>query len=403
MGVSDEIERLCARLDEVDGELRAFLPEPDRRGRLQREHGDEPRRRGPVLAVKDIFRVDGFETRAGSSLPPHELAGDEAECVRRFRAAGAWVLGKTHTTEFAMLDPGPTRNPHDHARTPGGSSSGSAAAVSAGLAEVALGSQTVGSVLRPAAYCGVVGFKPTFDRVPTAGVLYCSPSVDHVGLFARDVATMTSAARTACLGWTQAAERGTAPRMLVPDGPYLEQQPDDGRAEFEQRLDRLVARGVELERVPCMDDFEALAHRHSRLVAYEFAREHQRLYELYGERYRDCARNLVVTGRDVGEAEADEARASCVELRSRLERLLDEHRADLWVSPPAMGTAPVGLEATGSPAMNLPWTHAGLPTLGLPAGPGADGMPLGLQLSARFGRDEELLAAAAWLEPRALA
>ena len=391
-----EVEALLARLERVDAGLQAFLPEPGRRGRLLAEAGGEPRR-GPTVGVKDILRVDGLETRAGSALPAEVFAGPEAACVTRLREAGAWIVGKTHTAEFAMLDPGPTRNPHDPERTPGGSSSGSAAAVAAGLVDVALGTQTVGSVIRPAAYCGTVGFKPSYGRISTEGVLLCAPSIDTVGLFARDVATTAAAAALVCGGWTPAAEAG-APALGVPDGPYLDGLEPGPRAEFEARVELLAQAGLRVERVACLDDIAELGRRHSELVAHEFAREHRERFDRFGDLYRPCARGLMERGPGIGDAAADAARQSGLELRARLEDLLARRDLDLWVSPAAPGTAPRGLGATGSPAMNLPWTHAGLPTLALPAPRAADGLPLGLQFSGPFGRDEELLALAAALE-----
>jgi Asp-tRNAAsn/Glu-tRNAGln amidotransferase A subunit and related amidases len=189
---ASHLERARGRVETVDPQIRALLDEPDRWQRLEAatralearypESHDRPALFGVPVGIKDIFHVDGFPTRAGSQLPPDVLAGPEAETVRRLREAGAMLLGKTVTTEFAYFAPGPTRNPHDTGHTPGGSSSGSAAAVAAGLVPLALGSQTIGSVNRPAAFCGVVGVKPSFGRISTAGVVPVAPSVDTVGL-----------------------------------------------------------------------------------------------------------------------------------------------------------------------------------------------------------------------------
>ncbi|MBI4771596.1 MAG: amidase, partial [Chloroflexi bacterium] len=189
----------------------AFLPEPDRFDRLRREAAalleryPDPDARPPLfgapVGVKDIFHVAGFPTRAGSRLPPEALAGPEADSVRALKAAGALILGKTVSTEFAYFGPGPTRNPHAPDHTPGGSSSGSAAAVAAGLCPLALGTQTIGSIIRPAAFCGVVGFKPGYERVSRAGVIPLSPSLDHVGVFAAEVAGVALAARVLVGDW----------------------------------------------------------------------------------------------------------------------------------------------------------------------------------------------------------
>jgi len=153
------------------------------------------------VGIKDIFHVDGFVTRAGTRVPPERFAGPEAASVALLREAGALIAGKTVTTEFAYFEPGPTRNPHNPAHTPGGSSSGSAAAVAAGLCQLALGTQTIGSVIRPAAFCGVVGFKPSFGRIPTSGLVYFSRTIDHVGLFTQDLDGMELAASVLCRDW----------------------------------------------------------------------------------------------------------------------------------------------------------------------------------------------------------
>src|SRR5690606_16531226 len=185
------LEQMCRRIDHIDPEVKAMLPESDRLHRLRAEAAllreqsqtpdDYPPLFGALVGVKDVFHVDGFVTRAGSEVPPELFAGPEAAVVRLLREAGALIAGKTVTTEFAYMEPGPTRNPHNLEHTPGGSSSGSAAAVAAGMVNLAVGTQTIGSVIRPAAYCGIVGFKPTLNRIPTEGLVYFSPTIDHVG------------------------------------------------------------------------------------------------------------------------------------------------------------------------------------------------------------------------------
>ena len=193
------LEETCARLDELEPQLCAFLPESERRTRLRAEARallarfpdaiERPALFGVPVGIKDLFRVAGFETRAGSCLPPEVFAGAEASIVTRLRQAGALVLGKTTTEEFAYRGtPPPTRNPHNLAHTPGGSSSGSAAAVAAGLCPLALGTQTLRSTIGPAAYCGTVGFKLSHARVPLDGLVLLSASIDSLGLFTLDVA-----------------------------------------------------------------------------------------------------------------------------------------------------------------------------------------------------------------------
>ena len=201
------LEQLEGRMESREPQILAFVPEEGRFERLRPQAEEllglhpDPLTRPPLFGVatgvKDVFRVDGFPTRAGSRLRPELLAGPEAACVSRLREAGVLVVGKTASTEFAYFAPAVTENPHRSGHTPGGSSSGSAAAVAAGLCDLALGTQTIGSVIRPAAFCGVVGFKPTHGLIPRSGVLLLSRALDHVGTFARSVEDAALLAREA--------------------------------------------------------------------------------------------------------------------------------------------------------------------------------------------------------------
>lgn len=391
------------RVEALESEVQALLPEPDRVGRLStavvalQARFPEPRFWPPLygclVAVKDIIRVDGLPTRAGSSLPPELFAGEEAGCVSALRRAGALVLGKSVTTEFAYFEPGPTRNPRALGHTPGGSSSGSAAAVAAGYCPLAIGTQTVGSVIRPASFCGVVGYKPSFGRVDRSGVVPFSPAVDTVGLLARDTTDAKTAAGVLCTGWE---DRGpaSAPVLAVPVGPYLEQASREGLGAFARQVEGLEAAGYEVRRVTALAEIEAVNLRHRRLISGEVARVHAEWFPRYRERYRPRIAEIILRGQQIDEAELVAARSGCLELRRLLEEALSEAGADLWICPAACGPAPAGLESTGDPAMNLPWTHAGLPVVTVPAGT-VGGLPVGLQLAARFGADEELLA---WAE-----
>ena len=227
------IDRVETRFDLTENAIEAFVPESDRFPRLLRDAaaldsqyphpGQRPPLFGALLGVKDIFHVNGFITRAGTEVPAELFAGGEAGIVTRFKRAGALILGKTVSTEFAYFEPGPTRNPHNIAHTPGGSSSGSAAAVASGLAHFALGTQTVGSVIRPAAYCGIVGFKPSYKRVDSSGLVTFSPSADHVGFFTQSVADMQRVAAVAIDDWNQNEAATEKPVLAIPDGAYLKQ------------------------------------------------------------------------------------------------------------------------------------------------------------------------------------
>ena len=397
------VDEMCDRITALDAQLWAFVSEPDRRGRLHREadellarypaEAQRPDLFGALVGVKDIFHVSGFVTQAGTTVPPEAFAGEEAASVRLLRAAGALIAGKTVTTEFAYFEPGPTRNPHNLAHTPGGSSSGSAAAVAAGMCPLALGTQTIGSVIRPAAFCGVVGFKPTLHRIPSEGIVYFSPTIDHVGLFTQDMAGMQLAASTLCSGWLDVEiSEEDVPILGVPDGPYLRQASAEGRALFQQQLDRLGKAGYTIWYVPTLLDIEDINALHRRMVYAEFAREHAEIYPRYAEQYRPRTAEIIATGRKVSDQELADMRGSCLLLRDRLETQMAQAGIDLWACPAALGPAPEGLGATGDPSMNLPWTHAGMPALTLPAGTAANGLPIDLQLIAETEEDEMLLA-----------
>ena len=396
------IEQTCLRIDRVEPHVEALLPEPGRKKRLTQEGhalrnrypmpADRPPLYGCLVGVKDIFHVDGFTTSAGTAVPPELLAGPEAASVALLRAAGALILGKTVTTEFAYFEPGPTRNPHDLLHTPGGSSSGSAAAVAAGLCPLALGTQTIGSVIRPAAFCGVIGFKPSFDRIPSAGLVYFSHTFDHVGLFTQDIDGMILASSVLCADWQGVEQPDRLPVLGVPDGLYMEQTELEALGAFEYQLDGLRQQGVEIRRVPTLDDIIELNQLHRRLAFAEFAQEHAKIYPEHANLYRPRTREIIELGQTVSEAEMETTRANCAILRRRLENQMTDAGIDLWICPPAPGPAPKGIEATGDPNMNLPWTHAGIPAITLPSGRSEMGLPLGLQLVGHFGQDELLLA-----------
>ena len=402
-GAIDPDETLAACKDQfnrLEPTIQAFVSEPDRWERLSRtdaERYDPGPGRRPTLAgipvgIKDIIQVDGLPTRAGADVPPEALTGLQAPVVDALVDAGAVVLGKTVTTEFAYFDPGPTRNPHDPDHTPGGSSSGSAAAVAAGCCPLALGTQTIGSVNRPAAFCGVVGVKPSYGRVPTAGVIPVAPSVDTVGWFTRDVAGAQLAAGVLCSDWRAEDRPGRPPRIGAVTGPYLEQAESVGRRHFENHVAAIAEAGIAIQRIDPLPELQAVNRRHKRLVAAETALSHAEWYHEFGNTYSRTLADLIEEGRTVPTEELADARAGRATLRTRLHELMDECGLDVLVSPAAPGPAPDGIDSTGDPIMNLPWTHAGVPTVTLPAGETADGLPMGIQCSARFGYDEWLLA-----------
>ena len=400
------INEICDRIEAVDPIIQAFLPEPNRRARLLAEAAalqsrfpdpvDRPHLYGVLVGVKDVFNVDGFPTQVGSQLPVELFVGQEATCVALLRRAGALIAGKTISTEFAYFEPGPTRNPHNPNHTPGGSSSGSAAAVAAGFCPLALGTQTIGSTIRPAAFCGIIGFKPTYGRIATPGLIFCSVSLDTVGFFTQDIAGVVLVASLLCQDW-QNSKLERMPVLGVPDGPYLAQATPQALTAFEGQLAQLQKAGYTVNRVPALTDIEAINRRHTRLVLAEMAQVHREWFARYEPLYRPRTAAAILKGQEVNVEELSELRASPAQLRAELETLMTQAGIDVWICPSATGTAPKGIIGTGSPLMNLPWTHAGMPAVSLPAGYASNDLPLGLQCVGAFMADEKLLRWAARL------
>lgn len=407
LDLSSYIDELCDRIDQMNPLLEALLPEEGRRARLQNDvqalqaRYPDPASRPPLygipIGVKDTFRVDGFPTQAGSQLPPSLFVGTEAECVTLLRAAGALILGKTVTTEFAYFEPGPTRNPHHLEHTPGGSSSGSVAAVAAGLCPLALGTQVIGSTIRPAAYCGIFGFKPTYGRISTSGLIRCADSVEHVGYFAQDLAGIALVASVLCSNW-QTATPERQPVLGVPDGPYLAQASEEALAAFESQLALLQRCGYSIKRVAALQDIEDINRRHTRMVFAEMAQVHSAWFAQYERLYRPRTAAALHEGQRVDDEELAQAREGRITLRASVEAQMAQVGIDMWVSPATTEPAPEGLHSTGSPIMNLPWTYTGMPAITLPAGLAANGLPLGLQCVSATMTDEYLLQ---WVAPMA--
>lgn len=405
VGLREYYQSLQSHFEQIEPDIRAFLPEKSRFERLHREvaqlakrYSGTPKRPplfGLPLGVKDIFHVDGFPTRAGSQLPARALRGREAESVLRMKAAGMLVMGKTVTTEFAYFAPGPTRNPHNLHHTPGGSSSGSAAAVAAGLAPLALGTQTIGSIIRPASFCGVVGFKPSYGRISAEGVIPLAPSLDHVGLFAGDIATAELAASLLVTDWKKVVNPTGRPTLAVPTGDYLARAGADIMVCFEAMVKKLREAGFWVKRLNPMPRFQDIVDRHNLILAAEAAQVHRIWHIDYQERYHEKTAALIERGNTISPEELEQARQQARRFGRDLSTLMDIHGIDLWIAPSATGPAPRGLKSTGDPVMNLPWTQAGFPALNLPIGKSEKGLPLGLQVIADFNRDEDLFAWAA--------
>jgi Asp-tRNA(Asn)/Glu-tRNA(Gln) amidotransferase A subunit family amidase len=401
----DLITSLESLFDAREPDLLAFIPEENRFERLQNDAEElvarypDPAKRpalfGMTVGVKDIFHADGFVTQAGSRVPASELQGDEATSVTRLKNAGALIMGKTVTTEFAYFTPGPTRNPHNPDHTPGGSSSGSAAAVGAGLCPIALGTQTIGSLVRPAAFCGVVTLKPTYDRISRSGVIPLSPTLDHIGFFTPDISTAKQVAPLLYQDWKDSSVLDKKPILGIPEGDYLNCASDYALTCFNAICHSLSDADYELRRIPVMDDYAEIRARHDVIMSYDAANVHKKWYEKHADRYSPKFTELIQRGQSVTDIQLQVALEARDNFRIDMAQTMKENDIDLWICPPTIGPAPKGLEATGDPAMNLPWTQIGFPAMNIPTTKNEDGLPMGLQLVGKWNEDESLLA---WAE-----
>lgn len=348
---------------------------------------------GTPVGIKDIVDVAGLPTRCGTPLRRDHLATADAWCVQRLRAAGGVVLGKTVTTEFAYFHPGKTRNPHALDHTPGGSSSGSAAAVADFMVPSAIGSQTAGSTVRPASYCGVVGLVPSEGRLPFDGVQHLAPALDRLGLFARTVEDVHVLYR-AIADDAAPPHPGPPPRVLVTDGSAVADVHPAMRDALRHTADRIADLGVPVEPLDAAEPEREWSQAQSVVMAYDAART---LADVAAA-HRDQLSARLVELLDTGAATSDETYHAALEVAAN-----GRHTLDTWLdggavvlAPAATGPAPRDLTATGDPAMSRPWHLLGVPEITVPAGD-VDGLPLGVQLVGAYGADDALLDAAAWL------
>lgn len=405
VSIRDYISQIESFFEKREPSVLAFIPEENRFKRLRKEAEDlssrypDPQNRpslfGMLVGVKDIFHVDGFVTQAGSRLPSDELQDDEAESVTMLKKTGALIMGKTVTTEFAYFTPGPTRNPHNPEHTPGGSSSGSAAAVGAEVCPLALGTQTIGSIIRPAAFCGTVGLKPTYERISREGVIPLSPVLDHVGFFTPDVSTAKLVAPSIYMDWDDSNHLNRKPKIGIPSGPYLACASDYALSCFRTICDSLLEVGYELHRVQVMDDFQEIREQHDVIMSAEAAQVHKDWFERYENLYSPKFIELIKRGQLVTNSHLQTALKARKKFRKQMTQMIKDKDIDLWICPSTVGPAPKGLDSTGDPVMNLPWTQIGFPTLNIPAGKSDEDLPMGLQVVGKWNADEELLA---WAE-----
>ena len=373
--------------------------------------------RGPLhgipIGIKDLMDVAGWPTAAGAPWLKNAIAERDATLVSRLRAAGGIILGKTVTTQFACFDPPVTRNPRNLERTPGGSSSGSAAAVAAKMCLGAIGSQTGGSITRPAAFCGVAGCKPTLGIVPLEGVYPLSKSLDHGGPIARSVgdlaillSILVDAERAA--RWRHDAKFGVGsdggvvpfrsvgpPRIGRLRGMFQERAEPTAWKFFEGTLERLAAAGVIIEEVALPQTFSEVLRSHRVVLTRELGEHHRPFFNQHSHEYLSGIKGLIEEGLRVSNSEYAAAKAHQQALLPAVVAAMNE--VDFLACPAAIGSAPPP-DTTGDPCFNAPWSYTGQPTISFPMGMAPDGLPLAIQLVGRPHEEPRLFGSALWCE-----
>jgi Asp-tRNA(Asn)/Glu-tRNA(Gln) amidotransferase A subunit family amidase len=414
---SRELTEACvARIDRMEPSVQAWTFLDRDHALAQADAADAEHRRGggfgPLhgvpVGVKDIFDTGDMPTEDGTVLHAGRAPRRDAAAVAKLRQAGAVIIGKTVTTELAMYAPGKTRNPHDTGRTPGGSSSGSAAAVASAMVPLALGSQTNGSTIRPAAYCGVYGFKPTHGLISRTGMLRLSRALDHVGTFARSIEDLallteslagfdeddpaTRAVATPPLRAIAMSDPPLPPRLAFVPSPVWDKADAKTQDAFAELVDAL---GDRITRLDLPAPFTHAVEWHRTILETDLAVNLNEEYERGRDRLSPMLREMIERGRK--HLAYDYQRA--LNATSALNDLLDEifFEFDAFLTPAAPGVAPAGLDATGSPVFCSTWTLCGVPALSMPLLQDEAGLPLGVQLIGARGQDARLLRTARWL------
>lgn len=343
---------------------------------------------GVPYAVKDIFDTAGIPTEWGSVTQRGRVPQHDCALVRKLNALGGVLLGKTHTTAFAYYDTAPTRNPRNLAHTPGGSSSGSAAAVAAGMAPLAIGSQTQGSVLRPASFCGIAGFKPSYGLLPLDGVMAFAPTLDHAGLFAATAQDLRLAWRA--LGFEIRAAPATT--ITVLDWPPMSRVEPGMADAFGSTVELLTSAGIRMEHAERPSFFDPLPATLRTVMAFEAVREHGSRYRVHGTRMGVRLAELLDEGQQIQPQTYESAFRVLRAARVSFAAWARRHR--IIATPSAPGPAPPGLDSSGDPRCNAPFTALGAPAVSIPMPTPRDQLPMGLQLVASQGDDAFLLSTA---------
>jgi Asp-tRNA(Asn)/Glu-tRNA(Gln) amidotransferase A subunit family amidase len=414
---SEELVQACLdRIDQVNGEIEAWAHQEPEHALDQARRLDAHRAKGEPMGplhgvpvgVKDIIDTADFPTENGTVMHAGRTPSNDATLVARLRQAGAVILGKTVTTELAVYAPGKTKNPHDPTRTPGGSSSGSAAAVASYMAPLAVGTQTNGSVIRPASFCGVYAFKPTIGLISRHGVLKQSRPFDTVGVFGRTLEDLALIAEN-LMGYddhdagmqpkaqprissVMADEPPVEPRFAFVRTPVWDQAEESTKDAFREVIDHANGR---IDIVDLGPPFDSAHEDHRQIMEADLALSFAKEYTDGKDKLSTVLRDMIERGQTVRAMDYNAALERIADYNAELAEIFDAF--DAILTPSAAGEAPVGLDSTGSPAFCTIWTLCGVPALNLPIMEGPNGMPLGVQLVSFKGDDARLFRTARWL------
>lgn len=398
---SELVERSLSRIEANDAHLRAWVSVDVDGARAEAAHVDSALAagipggvlRGIPIGIKDIVDVEGSVTAAGSPLRSRTEAPAtrDATLVTALRQAGAIIIGKTVTTQFACFDPPPTRNPRAADRTPGGSSSGSAAAVAAGMVPAAIGSQTGGSITRPAAYCGVCGLKPTFQTVSLDGVIPVAPSLDHPGPVAQTVGDLRIMLQALTGTPHSEVELPAMSQLRLGrlNGFFEERTDPQLHDAVESAITMLESGGATIIDIGVPQEFAGVLDHHRRIMAAEAAAWHRDRFRKHPDDYGPCLTSLLEEGLEVSADEYAAAKSHQQALTASMSAVFQES-IDALLTPAATGPAPA-VATTGDPCMNSPWSYTGLPTVSIPISVNDDHLPLAIQLAGLHRHDWHLL------------
>jgi aspartyl-tRNA(Asn)/glutamyl-tRNA(Gln) amidotransferase subunit A len=415
---SELLESVLRRIDKLESKLQAWVTIDQESVKATAEqYSTEAAKghlRGPLhgipIGIKDIFFTAGMKTTAGSKILANFIPDYSASTVTRLKAAGAIVLGKTETTEFADFDPAATRNPWNLNHTPGGSSSGSAAAVSAGMCPTSLGSQTGGSTIRPAAYCGIVGLKPTYGRISRFGMIPLSWSLDHVGIFTRtvkDAALLleilaghdpkdTSSSTLPVPPYSSATDNTSPPRLALLKEYFWDNATKEVRENIVKVSEHLKASGAKVVEQPLPESFNVVNAAYWIMKTTEEAAVHEENFQTRMDDYGPIISQAIATGLLLPPS----AYLKVLRIRGRVIREMATalQAYDCFITPATTDSPPKGLGSTGNPTFNSPWSFCGFPAITIPTSVTRDGLPLGIQLVSRPFDEKRLISVASWCE-----